>query len=696
MDNADNIWLKILLVDDDEDDYIIIRDLLSEIGEFELEFELAWAGDYDIALETIKREEHDICLLDYRLGERSGLELLREASERGYKVPIILLTGQGDREVDLEAMQSGAAGYLDKGQLDPPLLERSIRYAFAQRLKTLAESEQRFRSLVQNGSDLIAVVDVEGTVSYLSPSIKRLLGYRPHDLIGRTLFEYLHPEDLERVQNVFGEIIARPGVSEPVEVRGRHADGSWRDIEATANNRLKDPVVRGIVINARDIVERKALEDKLAYQATHDPLTDLPNRLLFMDRLRGAIDRAHRQRENFALLFMDLDNFKVINDSLGHQAGDELLVAVAERFRERLRAAYAVARLGGDEFTVLIEGIADIGDATRTAELIRKCLDPPFRIRRGDFFITCSIGIVLGTPAYSSSEDLLRNADIAMYKAKNSGKGRYEVFDPSMSATAMERLKLERDLRLALDRGELRIYYQPMMLVRSGRIAAVEALVRWEHPERSLMSPTDFIPLAEETGLIVPLGRWVLREACRQMEECQECYPGDPALSVSVNLSSRQFQPPTLVEEISEALQETGLSAHSLTLEITESAVQHDTESAIDTLRKLKGLGVKLAIDDFGTGYSSLSYLKRFPVDALKIDKSFVSGLGEGIEDLAIVRAIVDLAHTLGMHAIAEGVETAEQLAQLQEMGCDLAQGYYFARPLSGKEMSTFLSTNFQ
>jgi diguanylate cyclase (GGDEF)-like protein len=389
---------------------------------------------------------------------------------------------------------------------------------------------------------------------------------------------------------------------------------------------------------------------------------------------------------------MDLDNFKVINDSLGHKAGDELLKAVTRHLRACLRPGDTAARLGGDEFVVLLDGVAGVGDAVRVAERIIETLGAPIELEGRQVFVRASVGIALGEDSESRADILLRNADVAMYEAKKEGKARSKVFNPSMFAQALRRLELENDLRRAIEHEELRLYYQPKVLLDTGTITGMEALIRWEHPKRGLILPGEFIPLAEETGLIVPLGRWVLQETCRRAHEWGEQYPTALPLVTSVNLSVKQFQQRDLVREITGILRQTGLEPSRLQLEITESVVMDDAEYAADLLRELKGLGVKLAVDDFGTGYSSLVLLRRFPLDDLKIDKEFVDGLGKNDQDTAIVQLVIDLAHALGMQVVAEGVETVEQLAHLREMGCDQAQGYYFWESLPSEETAALLA----
>jgi len=428
------------------------------------------------------------------------------------------------------------------------------------------------------------------------------------------------------------------------------------------------------------------------YKAFHDGLTGLPNRDLFLDRLQQALDRSSRDGVLRAVLFLDIDNFKVVNDSLGHKAGDELLTVVAARLRACLRPGDSAARLGGDEFVVLLDGVGDAGDANRVAERIAEVLDSPIELGERQVVVGASVGIALTADHGIEPDVVLRNADVAMYEAKKAGKGRSKVYDPDMFAQALRRLEMGNDLRRAIEQGELRLYYQPKVRLGTDSITGVEALVRWEHPERGLILPDEFIPLAEETGSIVPLGWWVLREACRRARDWGEQYPAALPLGVSVNVSGKQFQEADLVRGLAGIVQEVGLEPSRLQLEITESAVMADTEYAADMLRGLKGLGVKIAVDDFGTGYSSLSFLRRFPLDELKIDKEFVDGLGRSDQDEAIVRLVIDLSHALGLEAVAEGVETAEQLARLREMGCDQAQGYYFWESLTGEDAAALLA----
>jgi diguanylate cyclase (GGDEF)-like protein/PAS domain S-box-containing protein len=563
--------------------------------------------------------------------------------------------------------------------------------------QVIVESEERFRSLVQYSSDIITILEDDGTVRYTSPAVEKVMGYKPEEQVGTNAFESVHPDDRDRALDTFAELLKRPGLHPPLEFRLPHKDGSWRYLEHIVNNLLDDPVVQGVVITTRDVTERNAMEDQLHHQAFHDPLTGLPNRTLFMDRLEHAVTLANRRGRKVAVLFIDLDNFKVVNDSLGHNAGDQLLIAVAERLKACLRSEDTAARLGGDEFTILVEDIVSVGEVVQLAGRIADILQPPFALEEQEVVPTVSTGIALSNSAHEQPADLLRHADLAMYRAKHRGKARYEVFEPTMGANAVERLLLETGLRRALVRQQFRVYYQPIVALDNDKIAGVEALVRWEHPKRGLLPPEAFLSVAEETGLIVRIGQWVLQEAGKQARIWQERYPGTPPLTVSVNLSTREFFHPKLVAEV---LDESEIDPASLQLEITEGAMKaNGTYSADRILRNLKRIGVQLAIDDFGLGYSSLSYLKRFPVDFLKIDRSFIAGLGgepnvASTKDAEIIKAMIQLTHALGLKVIAEGVETSEQLGRLRNMKCDLAQGNYFSEPLPSEELAVILEQN--
>lgn len=557
----------------------------------------------------------------------------------------------------------------------------------------LGKGEGALGSLLQHVLDIVAVLDADGTLRYASPAAKSMLGYAPEDVVGTSVFDYVHPDDLEGALRALAETLMTPRALPPLEFRARHADGSWRYVEVVRNNRLNDASVGGVVITVRDITERKSLQERLEYQAFHDPLTDLPNRRLFMDRLGQALRRTRRKKDRrVALLFMDLDEFKSINDSSGHEAGDLLLVVVAERLKRYLRPEDTLARFGGDEFVVLIEDAASPGGAMRVAERIIKGFLDPFVLEGREVYARPSIGIALGEDRTESPEDLVRKADTAMYRAKDEGSG-CKVFDPAMHDQAVHRLELENNLRRAVNEDEFVIHYQPIVNLQTGAVWGVEALVRWEHPKWGLLDPDEFVPVAEESGLVVPMGGLVLKEACRQAVEWQREFPLTPPLAISVNLSGRQLRSPDLHKVVSLALEASGLPASSLGLDVTETvyvSALHVNTAALDRLR---ALGVRISLDDFGNGYSSLTYLKRLPADMLKIDKSFVRGLGVEAQDTAIVQTIVDLAHILGMEVVAEGVEIEEQAVLLKEMGCDFAQGFFFAKPLPPEAPTKLMSS---
>jgi diguanylate cyclase (GGDEF)-like protein/PAS domain S-box-containing protein len=600
--------------------------------------------------------------------------------------------------VDLAPAVLGAMGYLiGRKQAQIETDNRVLEDRVAERTSQLASNEERFRSLVQHASDVIAVLSAEGVVQYVSPSCETVTGKSPDDLTGTRVTRLIHRDDVARALTFLGEAVTRGSSNAPVEFRVRHRDGAWRSLEVLGTNLLDDKNVRGLVLNCRDVTERRALEAQLAHQAFHDPLTGLANRALFRDRLAHAIERAHRSGLPPAVLFLDLDDFKAVNDSLGHGAGDALLVSVAERLQGCVRAADTVARLGGDEFAILIEDAAPEAEheLMEVANRALASLRQPFVVEGVEVFVGGSIGISAPGTCAASAEDVLRDADAAMYHAKNRGGGRAEKFQPGLHTAALERLALITDLRRAFERNELEVHYQPIIDLKTERIKGVEALARWRHPERGLVSPLTFIPLAEETGLIGQLGLWVLREACQKVRAWQVAQaPGEEPLNLSVNLSARQVQDPLLPEQVLQVLREVGLDASTLTLEITEGLLLQDAEIIQDRLRALKALGIKLALDDFGTGYSSLSYLQRFPIDVLKIDKSFVDRVTIGAEASALVQTIVSLSEMLQMRTVAEGIEQPEQAERLRALGCGGGQGYYFARPLTSERLTELLNAS--
>ena len=661
-------------------------------------------------------------------------------------------------------------------------------------VEALRRSEAYFRALVENARDVIHVINADGTTRYITPSVQHLLGWAPAEVVGRSAVGLIHRDDLESATAQIRQGRETPEEGRPLTLRVRHRDGSWRVFEAIGRNLLDDPRVRGIIVNSRDVTERrraeeqslrlaafarenpnpifelahdgavvwvnaagqrlvaslgvdgparvlpedhaallrqavaegtgarsrearvgdrvfawsyhpqpalgtvhlfgeevterKQVEERLLHDAVHDALTGLPNRHLFMQRLGESLFRFNQGGGQFAVLFLDLDRFKVVNDSLGHHVGDELLVAVARRLQESVRTGDTVARFGGDEFAILLRDLDETADATAIAARVADAVAAPVNLSGYEVFTSVSIGIALASNGYERPEYLLRGADMAMYQAKGSGGLAWEVFDRGMHARALTRLQMETDLRRALHRQEFRLHYQPIISLATGRIAGVEALARWEHPDRGLVEPAEFIAMAEETGAIVPLGEWVVREACRQLAEWRAGLGME--IAVSVNLSARQIAEPGLVEGVRAALAAAGLAPSELKLEITESALL-ETAAAESVLADLRALGVEMQLDDFGTGYSSLSALHRLPMRALKVDRTFVSRMEAGNASSQLVRTIALMARGMELTVIAEGVETAEQLAEVREIGCDYAQGYLISRPLPAEALRALL-----
>jgi diguanylate cyclase (GGDEF)-like protein/PAS domain S-box-containing protein len=572
----------------------------------------------------------------------------------------------------------------------------------------IRSSEERLRALVENADGAILVMDREASIMWASPGAGLLWGLAASDLLGEVLFDRSHPDDRRNATRRFAQLLeSAPKSTSRIEGRMQHADGSWRWFEGVYTNCLDDESVGGVVVNVRDTTERamaelalRNSEAQLEHQATHDPLTDLPNRLLLFDRMEMGLARARRSGSGIAVLFCDLDNFKFLNDSLGHTLGDEMLKAVGTRLSERLRPGDTVARFGGDEFVILAEELPSEHEAVMLAERVNEHLRAPFITDRGEVFVTSSIGIAYTEGGERNGEDLVRDADAAMYEAKERGRARIEMFDAGMRARAVEWHQTESALRGAISRRELDVYFQPVVDLQREEIVGVEALVRWAHPERGLLSPGSFISVAEQTGLVIPLGAWVLDQACTQVAEWQHTIPGCSKLWLAVNLSARQLADETLTDDLANVLAASSIDPRLVHVEVTESELMRDVEHSKDVLDRLKVLGVRVAIDDFGTGYSSFSYLRTLPVDVLKIDRSFVSDLGRSGEDIveaddvALVEAIINLGHILRMEVIAEGVETAEQAMLLADRGCDLAQGFYFAEPVTADGLRDLLTAS--
>jgi diguanylate cyclase (GGDEF)-like protein/PAS domain S-box-containing protein len=683
---------KILIVDDNE----MNRDMLARRLEGK-GYAVRLAEGAQGLLERIREEAVDLVLLDVEMPLVSGLDALQTLREiySAVELPIIMVTAKGQSEDIVKALNLGANDYLTK-PIDFPVALARIRthVSYKKAEEALRESEQRYALAARGANDGLWDWNLRNNVIYFSPRWKSMLGYQEAEIGNRPeeWLDRIHVADRERVKREID--VHQKGLTPQFESENRvqHKDGTFRWM-----------LSRGLAVHdtSGKPLRMAGSQTDITSGKVADSLTGLPNRLLFIDRLERLIEHTKRHKDYlFAVLFLDLDGFKMINDSMGHVIGDQLLVGVANRLEKclrvtdtvtRLEKLFTIARLGGDEFTILLDQIEDPSDATLVAERIMNALASPFTLDGKEIFTSASIGIALSSIGYDKPEDLLRDSDTAMYRAKSLGKARYEVFDVDMRASVIARLQLETDLRIALEHKEFQNFYQPIVSLDSGRIIGFEALLRWRHPTRGLLQPLDFIPVAEETGMIRELGWWNLEEACRQISAWNACRDGNPPLTISVNLSVKQFLQPNLVPEIGQLLRESGLSPDTLKLEITESSVMGDPSEAVEMLSQIKSLGVQLSVDDFGTGYSSLSYLQRFPVDTLKIDRSFTQALARGGDGMEIVRTILPMAKSLRLNVIAEGVETGEQLAILRRLQCGYAQGFYFSEPVTAQEAGILL-----
>lgn len=554
--------------------------------------------------------------------------------------------------------------------------------------RALAASEQRFRSLVENSSDGIFLIGPNAVITYAGPSTERLLGYHDRDLVGRRIAELVHTDDEQKVRRNHARLLSAPHSTVKDEVRVRDAGGEWIHVEAIACNLLHDPSVNAIVINYRDVTQRKIAEQKLQWLAFRDTLTGLPNRFLFSDRLRYALDQARRRHRSVAVMYLDIDRFKLVNDTLGHATGDELLRAVAERLRTTVRADDTIARLGGDEFAIILPEINRPEDAGRVATKVMDALRAPFVVDGHQLYATASIGISIFPNDANDVAPLLKNADAALYRAKELGRNMVQMFAASMNERYRRRLDLEQRLRRAVEMSELVLYYQPVVDRLTRKIRSVEALLRWPQPDGTIVGPGDFITVAEETGLVRPIGDWVLARACADAQRWRSS--GFPDLCVSINLSAHQLDQPQFLRFVADTLSRSGLPPQAVELEITESAAMRNMKRSFSVLDQLRSLGMRIAIDDFGTGQSSLAYLKRLPVHTVKIDREFLRDLQEP-GDAAILASIIELGHSLGLYVVAEGIETMAELMLLEDRGCDGMQGYLLGRPVAADGMADML-----
>lgn len=686
--------LRVLVVEDDEDDYLITRDMLQ--GQTRARFVIDWCADYDRALAQIRTQRHDIYLVDYRLGEHTGLDLIRAAFASRPTAPVIVLTGQQDHEIDLEATTLGVTDFLIKQELQPALLERSIRYSVShhQALRDLVRSEERYSLAVSAAHDGIWDWDLDRDRIYLSPRWRAILGAPEHheEEPSSAWFDLVHDDDLQPLRAAIDAHLAGRTEHLEIELQMHHGDGSWRWalVRGLASRGSHGRAIR-LVGSLSDITERRSAERRLRHDALHDTLTGLPNRALFMDRVDHFLLRATRDESvRCAVLFVDIDNFKNVNDRLSHSVGDRLLIALAARLYGTLRPGDTIARLAGDEFTILLEDVGDAAEATVIAQRLHLALTDAFGIDGHDLTVAASVGISLNAPGMSAA-DLLRNADIAMYHAKTAGAARTAVFDEAMHVRIVDRLTRETDLRQAVVDALLGVYYQPIVDLNSGRVCGLEALVRW--PETwAFVAPLDFIPIAEQTGLIGQLGLHVLETALAALGEWRRDGLVADDVQMSVNLSGRQLDDPTLSQSLSDAITHACLPASALLLEITESTLMQDPARTQATMSEIADIGIGLHLDDYGTGYSSLSALHHYPVEALKIDRSFVAAMNDAASSDVIVRSTVSLAHNLGMGVVAEGIEDAAQLRRLRTFDCEYGQGYLFSKPLPRDEIETLLS----
>ncbi|RJQ23271.1 MAG: EAL domain-containing protein [Nitrospiraceae bacterium] len=674
--------LRILLIEDNDGDFRLIKEMLTEATS--LSQSLEHSGTLSDGLAKLAKHSFDVVLLDFGLPDSGGINSIAGIKKLAPNVPIVMLTGLEDEGTAISSLKLGAQDYLVKGSVNSGLLVRSIRYAIERKLMmdALAESEEKYRDLVDNALAGVFKTNLRGDILFVNDALVRMLEYGSAEefMSSRALSIYEAPKD----RKTLIDNLKKTGKLDNFEIRAVTKTGKARNLLFSIT--LNKDVLSGIII---DITERKQIEEAIKHQAYHDMLTGLPNRALFIDHLKLALTQAMRDQHMVGVMYLDLDNFKEINDSLGHAVGDLLLQAVSRRLKTCLRESDTLARLGGDEYTVLLSRVNHEEDIVTIARKIVSSFLEPFMVNSHTLHTSPSVGISLFPVDGDDGDILLKNADAAMYAAKKRGRNNYQFYNPTMNIRALERLKLTNRLRHAIEAGELVLHYQPQVSLDTGQILCAEALVRWRHPEMGLLHPMQFIPLAEEAGLIVNIDEWVLRTTCAQSVQWQK--DGRSPVCIMVNLSSRYFQRADIAETVSAILKETGLDPGYLGIEITERTVMQEIELAVPYLNKLTDAGVRFCIDDFGIGYSSLNYLKKLPIQMLKIDKSFVLGLSADPDYKSIINAVINLAHSLNLKVIAEGVETEEQLAFLQIIRCDEAQGYHFSRPLPANEFAAFM-----
>jgi diguanylate cyclase (GGDEF)-like protein/PAS domain S-box-containing protein len=682
--------LRVLVVEDSEMDALLLLEELRR-GGYEVTFERVDTAAAMTA--ALARAEWDIVIADYNMPNFSAPEALKLLQKSRLDLPFIIVSGSIGEDTAVAAMKAGAHDYMMKGNLKRliPGIERELREATVRRERKKAEEglqerEKRFRALIENSSDVIVLLNADGIILYSSPSVQRVMGYSG-EFIGRSMLALIHPDDHPNINAVFAKVLQKPGCTIKVEFRARHKDGSWQWIEGVANNLLTEPSVQAIVVNYRDVTDRRQVEEMVQHMAFYDTLTELPNRNMLHDRLLNAIRTDSGEGKPMALLLMDLDHFKEINDTLGHHRGDLLLKELGSRLKSVLFEPDMVARLGGDEFAILVSRLAKVEDVNLVIRKIQGALESPFVIESLPVAVEASIGIALYPEHGENPDSLMQRADVAMYMAKETGSG-YVIYDTKLDQHSPRRLALIGELRQAIEKDQLLLHYQPKISLKTHRVVGMEALVRWQHPEYGFVPPDQFILPAEQTGLIHPLTRWVLNAAIRQ---CQAWRQAGLKIPVSVNLSARNLHDPQLADHLAELLKTHGGMPEQLELEITESAIMADPQRALEAITRLRAMGLRFALDDFGIGYSSLAYLKKLPVDTIKIDKSFVIDMAKDEDDVLIVLSTINLAHNLGLKVVAEGVETEKIWDRLFAFGCDAAQGYYMSKPLPAADLTRWL-----
>jgi diguanylate cyclase (GGDEF)-like protein/PAS domain S-box-containing protein len=685
--------IKILLVEDNDDDALLLRSMMGRRGSVAAKLERA--KSVREAEEFLARENFDIILLDLGLPDAQGIGALRRVRLAAPHVALAVLTGLDDESLAQQVLREGAQDHLIKGQLEPRAFFRALRYTIERKAmeEALFAEKERAQVTLNSIGDAVICTDNFGNVTYLNVVAEKMTGWSLPEAAGRPMPEIFKILDSHRnysdPANLAVELNQKHWPSDCFLIRRDGVEIPIEDCISPIHDR--EGKASGAVIVFRDVSEVRAMTRQMSHSAQHDFLTGLPNRMLVSDRLRQAIALAHRRSTKLALLFLDLDGFKHINDSLGHLIGDKLLKSIAARLVHCVRASDTVSRQGGDEFVVLLAEVKQSSDVAITAKKILQAVAEPHSIDQHDLHVTTSIGLSVYPDDGLDAETLIKNADTAMYQAKENGRQNYQFFKPAMNVRAVERQSIEESLRRALDRRELTVHYQPKIDLNTGEITGAEALVRWNHPEHGAIPPGKFIPVAEDCGLILPIGNWVLHEACRQVRTWADA--GLPLASIAVNISAIEFRHEHFLDGVFTILQDTGLNPRRLELELTETVLMKRAESTESVLKNLRAAGVHLAVDDFGTGYSSLSYLRKFPVDSLKIDQSFIRQITATPDDTAIIAAVIGMGRSLNLRVIAEGVETQAELEFLQAHQCDEAQGYYFSRPLPAQEFARLLRT---